>query len=165
MVVTNPTHLSLPSLRVLFVRRLPRPGRGVKTDLQPRPALSSQLTAKSRRFRTSAKHVSNLFGIRTSKTQDLKVFRMTTYKKTGEGVAEISVSAPCPYTPSRGQGASYVCATRRNPRNPNLFMGLLHNSRTPGGGGYDRRSGFDFQPPTPSSKPKGGHTTPSCQKC
>jgi hypothetical protein len=146
MLAAVSTQFSRPSLRVFFVRRLPRPGRGVKTDLQPRPALSPQLTAKSRttlrlravlarRIRTSAKHTGNPSRMNTSKTLDLKPFRMCSYKKTGEGVAEISVSAPCPYTPTRGQGASYACATRRNPRNPNLFMGLLYNLRTPGGWG------------------------------
>ncbi len=52
-------------------------------------------------------------------------------KKQGEGV---------PLTPSRRRGTSYLCATRRNPRNFNLFMGLLHNSRTPRGWGYFARS-------------------------
>jgi hypothetical protein len=47
-------------------------------------------------------------------------------KNRGEGV---------PFTPSRRRGVSCLCATRRNPRNPNLFMGLLHNSRTPRGWG------------------------------
>jgi hypothetical protein len=47
-------------------------------------------------------------------------------KKQGEGV---------PLTPSRRRGTSYLCATRRNTRKFNLFMGLLHNSRTPRGGG------------------------------
>jgi hypothetical protein len=56
-------------------------------------------------------------------------------KKQGEGV---------PLTPSRRRGTSYLCATRRNPRNSNLFMGLVHNSRIPRGGGYDAPSVFGF---------------------
>ena len=34
----------------------------------------------------------------------------------------------------------YSLRARRNPRNPNLFMGLLHNSRTPQGGATWRRT-------------------------
>jgi hypothetical protein len=50
-----------------------------------------------------------------------------------------------PFTPSRVRGASCLCATRRNPRNPNLFMGLLHNSRTPRGvGPYRQKEEFQF---------------------
>ena len=45
-------------------------------------------------------------------------------KKQGGGV---------PLTPSRERQDSCLCATRRNPRNSNTFMGLLHNSRTPRG--------------------------------
>src|SRR5208282_1794571 len=51
-------------------------------------------------------------------------FRFRTYKKTGEGA---------PFTLSPGQGASRLCATRRNVRNFNLFTCLPHNSRTPPG--------------------------------
>jgi hypothetical protein len=47
-------------------------------------------------------------------------------KKQGEGV---------PLTPSRRRGTSYLCVTHRNPRNPNFFMRLLHNSRTARGWG------------------------------
>jgi hypothetical protein len=47
-------------------------------------------------------------------------------KKQGEGV---------PLAPSRRRGTSYLCVTHRNPRNPNFFMRLLHNSRTARGWG------------------------------
>ena len=47
-------------------------------------------------------------------------------KKQGGGV---------PLTPNPGRRASCLCEIRRNPPNFNLFMGLLHNSRTPPGGG------------------------------
>jgi hypothetical protein len=70
-------------------------------------------------------------------------------KKQGGGV---------PLTPNRGRPSSCLCPTRRNPRLPragwergnsstrtnarnfNLFMGLLHNSRTPPGGVRSLRS-------------------------
>ena len=53
----------------------------------PAPVTShpSQIT-KPCTIRTYEKHTPNPFGIRTSKTQDLKPFRMNTYEKTGEGV-------------------------------------------------------------------------------
>jgi hypothetical protein len=44
-----------------------------------------------------------------------------------------------PPNPNRGRRASGLCATRRNPPNFNLFMGLLHNSRTPPGGGLGQK--------------------------
>jgi hypothetical protein len=86
MLAANPTQLSLPPLRVLCVRRLPRPGRGVKTHLQPCRALSPQLSSKSRRIRTSVKFARNHFRMSSFKTKDLKLFRMSIYKKIGEGV-------------------------------------------------------------------------------
>ena len=46
----------------------------------------SAFATKHFRIRTYEKSARNPFGIRTSKTQDLKPFRMNTYKKTGEGV-------------------------------------------------------------------------------
>jgi hypothetical protein len=42
----------------------------------------SELAANSRRIRISAKHTPNHFRIRSSKTQDLKLFRIRTYEKT-----------------------------------------------------------------------------------
>jgi hypothetical protein len=53
-------------------------------------------------------------------------------KKQGGGV---------PLSARRGRRASCLCVTRRNPNNSNPFMGLLHNSRTPRGGGacFQRR--------------------------
>jgi len=62
------------------------PDRGVKIHIQPRPALSPQLTGKSRIICTYAKPARNSFTMNTSKTQDLKPFRMNTYRKRGEGV-------------------------------------------------------------------------------
>ena len=47
-------------------------------------------------------------------------------KKQGGGV---------PLTQTHARRDSCLCATRRNPRNSNPFMVLLHNSRTPPGGG------------------------------
>ena len=45
----------------------------------------SPLATKFPIIRTSEKHTDNPFRIRTSKTQDLKLFRMNTYEKTQEG--------------------------------------------------------------------------------
>ena len=45
----------------------------------------SSLATKSRRICTYVKSASNPFTIRTSKTQDLKSFRIRTYEKTGVG--------------------------------------------------------------------------------
>jgi hypothetical protein len=47
---------------------------------------SSRLTPNSFRIRTYAKLTRNPIGIRTSKTQDLKPFRIRTYEKTPRGV-------------------------------------------------------------------------------
>jgi hypothetical protein len=41
------------------------------------------------RIRTYAKSARNPFTMNTSKTQDLKLFRMNTYEKRGEGVPHI----------------------------------------------------------------------------
>jgi len=46
---------------------------------------NSPLSTISFTIRTYEKHTHNPFGIRTSKTQHLKPFRMNTYKKTGRG--------------------------------------------------------------------------------
>jgi hypothetical protein len=78
MLAANPAQLSRTSLRVLCVLC-------VKTHLQPRPALSLLFTAKSRRIRTYEKRTRNPFRMNTSKTLDLKSFRIRTYKKTGGG--------------------------------------------------------------------------------
>jgi hypothetical protein len=48
-------------------------------------ARCSSLAAKSRRIPTYEICARNPFRIRTSKTQDLKLFRIRTYEKTGEG--------------------------------------------------------------------------------
>ena len=54
------------------------------------------------RIRTYEKHAPNPFIIRTCKTQDLKPFRMNTYKKTGEGVpCRVTSPTQRPYSPAR----------------------------------------------------------------
>jgi hypothetical protein len=57
----------------------------VKAHLAPPPTFSPLLIAKSRRIRTYANPTYNPFTMNTSKTKDLKSFRIRTYKKTGEG--------------------------------------------------------------------------------
>jgi hypothetical protein len=54
----------------------------------------SPLSTISFIIRTSAKHTRNTSRIRTSKTQDLKPFRMNTYKKTGEGAQGVPRPLP-----------------------------------------------------------------------
>src|SRR5580704_5504074 len=49
-------------------------------------ALCPRPFTNSHRIRTSARHTRNPFRMRTSKTLDLMLFRMNTYRKTGEGV-------------------------------------------------------------------------------
>ncbi len=53
----------------------------------------SSSSAKSRRIRTYAKRARNPFTIRTSKTQDLKPFRIRTYEKTPGGPPAGSLSS------------------------------------------------------------------------
>jgi hypothetical protein len=144
MIATNPNQLSLPALCVLC-------GLCVKSHLQPHPVLTGQRIAKPRRICTCAKFTRNLFTMSTSKTKDLESCRIRTYKKTGEG-GTLTSSAPLvppsfrgplpnpqqpglPEPPWRGA----TVRTRRNARNPLPLMHLLHNSRTPPGGGYRGR--------------------------
>jgi hypothetical protein len=68
----------------------------------------SPLSTISFTIRTYEKYTHNPFGIRTSKTQHLKPFRMNTYKKTGRGDTgrltsfkpKPSLSYPCALAPS-----------------------------------------------------------------
>ena len=85
MLAANPTRHSRPPVRLLCVRRSPRPGRGVTTHLKPRPALSPQLAAKSFRMRTSAKFACNTFRMNTSKNIELKVLWNEHFRKKGVG--------------------------------------------------------------------------------
>jgi hypothetical protein len=111
--------------------------------------------ANSHRIRTSPKHTPNPFRIRSSKTKDLKPFIICTYRKTGEGVPFSSAALLFLRQPSAPDAARFVTSllhhvvastpARRNPRNFNLFMSLLHNSRTPRGRGSRRPSVFSFQ--------------------
>jgi hypothetical protein len=95
-------------------------------------------------IRTSEKHACKPHGIRTSKAQHLKSFRIRTYKKTGRGVATLNrrhpssdqhrtPQLPCPRgfrvqrLPRPGRGVSA------------LSFSVLFNSST-----------FDFQPPAPT---------------
>jgi hypothetical protein len=60
----------------------------------PRVTSHKSQVTKYRRIRTYEKRARNPFGIRTSKTQDLKPFRMNTYRKTGEGGPHPSAQEP-----------------------------------------------------------------------
>ncbi len=81
--------IQYPSLPASCARHLPRSARHSPTcdlaSLLPPVTRHASPITKSFRIRTSEKHASNPFGIRTYKTQDLKPFRMNTSKKTGEG--------------------------------------------------------------------------------
>jgi hypothetical protein len=85
------------------------------------------------RIRTYEKHVSNPFGIRTSKTQDLKPFRICTYRKTWGGGCLCSfvpsLEAPLAPRTSTHLFPSFPTAskhpTHSNTRKPNPLMRLL----------------------------------------
>ncbi len=63
------------------------PGWGIHPhDFSPNFRLAAPIPF---RIRTYEKTTRNPFRIRTSKTQHLKLFRMNTYRKTGEGVPAI----------------------------------------------------------------------------
>jgi hypothetical protein len=116
MPVANSIHSPHPLLRE---RRLPRPGRGalcVKTHLQPRPAVSVHLVAKSSSIRSSAKDTHNPFRIRSFKTQDLKSFRIRIYKKRAVGEVLLLTRIPstdfCPKQPSGVRGLSLHLSTK-----------------------------------------------------
>src|SRR5579859_1174333 len=80
------------NLAVQSVTSLLSPVTASALFLPPVTGHQSQVT-KSCRIRTSAKPAPNPFGIRTSKTQHLKPFRMNTSKKTGGGeAAKLSIS-------------------------------------------------------------------------
>ena len=64
-----------------------------------------------------------------------------------------------PLTPSRGRGASRLCATRRNASNSNPFMGLHHNWRTPGGGRPAFKGERSNSPRTAHGPRNAGHGT------
>lgn len=107
MLVANVIHSPFPLLQGLSVRRLPRPGRGVKTHLPLRPAVSAHRAAKSHRIRTSPKHTHNPCRIRTFKTQHLNFFRICSFKKTGEGEGIPSPHPKCPCVRARTPATSF----------------------------------------------------------
>jgi len=93
MIAANPAQL-LPVLRalsVLCVKSHPQPSPS-RQLASPNPSyfnfkLSTfnRLSPKLFRIRTSGKHACNPIGMCTSKTKHLKLFRMSTSKKTGRG--------------------------------------------------------------------------------
>jgi hypothetical protein len=134
------TRRALRALCVLCVKThlRPRPDSGVGVHPQPlgaftSPALSAvegspACPEQSRRVdRTSLCPSPNSHRITSfALPHPLTPIESHLCKKQGGGV---------PLTPSRARRASCLCATRRNANNSNIFMGLLHNSRTPRGGG------------------------------
>ena len=85
-----------------------------------------------------------------------KSFICNAYKKH-RGVGEYS-----PFFPRRSSFVAFV--TRRNAGNPNPLMHLLHNSRTPRGGGYDSSEVRLLFPPSgacPLSSPPKSYPQPS----
>jgi hypothetical protein len=100
MLVAHIIHSPRPLLRELCALC-------VKTHLEPRPAISRHLVAKSRRIRASLKPAHNPFRIRS-------------YKKTGEGEGSPLPSAASPhkrpFTPSRGRGATPLRDTHERPQ-------------------------------------------------
>src|SRR5271170_4236476 len=93
-----------PSLRTSS----PRPRSAVASA--PQPFLRCVLSSKPFRIRISKKYARNSRRIRTSKTQDLRFFRMNTYKKTGEGVP----AAPSGTDFSLCSSSSFPCESSVN---------------------------------------------------
>ena len=96
--------LELEILAVLPVTSLPRPGRGPKSpvtasvlSLPPVTSHQSPITI-SFIIRTYIKSAHKLSRMNTSKTHDLKPFRMNTSEKTGEG-APLPLCLPHPSVP------------------------------------------------------------------
>jgi len=87
-VPAHPQDLAQPfSAQALTSYFAHTPGVGIL----PRASLvSNRSAANSFRTRTSEKHTRNPIGMNTSKTKHLKLFRMNTYKKTGEGAPTAS---------------------------------------------------------------------------
>ncbi len=84
MFDSKPAPISLPiSSSAFSVTSVLRKTRSVTHT-----ALRADLTSNSFTIRTYAKLAHNSFIMNTSKTQDLKLFRMNTYEKTGEGVPQ-----------------------------------------------------------------------------
>jgi len=79
----------LTSIESHLYKKYPRGVTQPKSSKYPAPVPISF------RIRTYERHTRNPFGIRTSKTQDLKLFRMNTYKKTWVGVPAVR-NAPHP---------------------------------------------------------------------
>jgi hypothetical protein len=103
--------------RNLFVCHSYKKLRGVGYPAQSKSLSNPHISANSFIIRTSEIRACNPCRIRTSKTQDLKSFRIRTYKKRGRGglvcsarLRELCVSAlkiaPC-LTPSQRKGLSY----------------------------------------------------------
>ena len=82
------------SMPASCARHLPRSARHSSTRdlasfLPPVTSYASPI-ANSFRMRTCEKHVRKPSGMNTSKTQDLKPFRMNTYEKKGEGAVIVN---------------------------------------------------------------------------
>jgi hypothetical protein len=107
MLVADVIHSPLPLLSELRDLR-------VKTHRQPRPVVFAHQAAKSSRIRSSAKHTHNPFRISSFKTQDLKPFRMCSYKKTGVGSLIVNQKPSTdfyPEQPSAARGLSFNATT------------------------------------------------------
>jgi hypothetical protein len=120
----NPKLLALSAQR-LEERNEGSPAEGStfnRPSLRPVPAVDCKLSAVSLRPSFHNSHRIIFF----TYPHPLTPIESYSCKKQGEGV---------PLTPSRRQGTSYLCVTHRNPRNPSLFICLLHNARTARGGG------------------------------
>jgi len=80
-------------LGILSVPCHQSPVAGSTPSLPPVRSHQAQIT-KSCRIRTYVKRAGNSRRICTSKTQDLKLFRMNTYKKTGRGAPTQNLAHP-----------------------------------------------------------------------
>src|SRR5208282_3147447 len=102
--IPSPIHSILPAL-------FPQNTGRCTPQHESSSASICSLTAIPFRIRTSEKRTCKLSGMNTSKTQDLKLFRMNTYKKRGRGAGcgcAVISSAPYAYSIARNRSKSFT---------------------------------------------------------
>jgi hypothetical protein len=115
-IVANPAQLSLPALRALCVSGF---SPASLSRFNFKLSTLNCFSPKSSRIRTYAKRARNPFTMNTSKTKDLKSFRMNTYEKKGRGVGVLFSKAS--QTSSRISDFRAISASST----PNSFYSLF----------------------------------------